>query len=161
MAVMLLITIQVNLVLIPGMRQHKLTWMVVIKIFAINLYHHSHFLAAPFDFTTFFTLAILNRAALFLQLVCFWVDGINTFTCNCTSPWTSDVNDIDDCFDVNCTNGYCFDLVNDLKCSEGYKGRYCEVSIDDYVNVTCLSNGWHTDEANNFTSQYVVQFMRV
>ena len=36
-----------------------------IKIFAINLYHHSHFLAAPFDFTTFFTLAILNRAAPF------------------------------------------------------------------------------------------------
>ena len=69
-----------NFVLIPseaGMRQHKLTWIVVIKIFAINLYHHSYFLAAPFDPTTFFTLAILNRAAPFLQLGFFWVDWIN------------------------------------------------------------------------------------
>jgi len=35
------------------------------------LYHHSHFLAAPFDLTTFFTLAILNRAAPFSQFGCF------------------------------------------------------------------------------------------
>jgi len=41
--------------------QHK----IHLDCFAINLYHHSHFLAAPFDFTTFFTLAILNRAAPF------------------------------------------------------------------------------------------------
>ena len=62
-----------------GMRQHKLTRIVVIKIFAIDLYHHSHFLAAPFDFTTFFTLAILNRAAPFLQRGFFWVDGCYKF----------------------------------------------------------------------------------
>ena len=48
-------------------RKHKLTRIVVIKIFAISLYCHSHFLAASFDFITFFTLAILNRAAPFLQ----------------------------------------------------------------------------------------------
>jgi len=42
-----------NFVLIPseaGMSQHKFTWIVVIKIFAINLYHRSHFLATPFLF---------------------------------------------------------------------------------------------------------------
>jgi len=53
----LITIIQVNFVLIPGeagMRQHKLTCIVVTKIFAINLYHHSHFSAAPFNFTTFF-----------------------------------------------------------------------------------------------------------
>ena len=64
----LITTIWINLLLIPseaGMRQHKLTRIVVIKIFANNLYHHSHFLAAPFDFTTFFTLAILNRSECF------------------------------------------------------------------------------------------------
>jgi len=33
---------------------------------SINIYHHSHFLVAPFDFTAFFTLAILNRATPFL-----------------------------------------------------------------------------------------------
>jgi len=68
MANILITTIQVNFVLIPseaGMRQNKLTQIAVIKIFAINLYHHSHFLATPFDFTTFFTLAILNRATPF------------------------------------------------------------------------------------------------
>jgi len=44
------VRIQVNFVMIPRevrIRQHKLTRIVVIKIFAINLYHHSHFLAAP------------------------------------------------------------------------------------------------------------------
>ena len=61
-------TIQVNFMLSrseAGMRQHKLTCIFVIKFFAINLYHHNHFLASPFDFTTFFTLAILNRATPF------------------------------------------------------------------------------------------------
>ena len=63
-----LLTIQMNFVLIPGearMRQHKLTRIIVIKIFAINLHHHSHFLADPFNFPTFSTLAILNGAAPF------------------------------------------------------------------------------------------------
>ena len=61
-------TIQVNLCcLIPASLRisTKFTWIVFIKIFAINLYHRSHFLAIPFDFTTFFILAILNRAASF------------------------------------------------------------------------------------------------
>ena len=51
-------TIQVDSVLIhgeAGMGQQKFTKIVVIEFFAINLYHHSHFLAASFDFTTFFT----------------------------------------------------------------------------------------------------------
>ena len=52
---------------IPGMRQHKFTRIVVIKIFAINLCHHNHFLATLFDFTTFFTLAILNKVTPFLN----------------------------------------------------------------------------------------------
>jgi len=33
------------------------------------VYHHSHFLAAALDFTSFFTMP----AALFLQLGCFWI----------------------------------------------------------------------------------------
>ena len=60
--------VQMNFGLIPGevrMKQHKLTWITVIKIFVINLYHHRKFLAAPFDFTIFFTLAIFNRTAPF------------------------------------------------------------------------------------------------
>ena len=53
----LITTIQVNIVLISneaGMRQHKFTWMVIIKILS-QTYHHSHFLAATcMYFTTFF-----------------------------------------------------------------------------------------------------------
>jgi len=68
MAKNLLTTIQVNFVLIPSEAAIRNTNLPVIKTFAINLYNHSHFLAAP---TTFFTLSILNRAAPFLQLVFF------------------------------------------------------------------------------------------
>jgi len=48
MAKILITTIQVNFMLISseaGMRKHKLTWIVVTKIFAINLYHHD---SSPF-----------------------------------------------------------------------------------------------------------------
>ena len=34
-------------------------------------YHHSHFLAATLDFTSFFTIAFLRTALLFLQRGCF------------------------------------------------------------------------------------------
>ena len=54
-------------------KQHKLTWLTLLK-FLSPIYHHSHFLAVTLDFTTFFTQAIFNRATLFLQLGCFWVD---------------------------------------------------------------------------------------
>ena len=38
-------TIQVNFVLIPGMRQHKFTRIVIIKFLSLT-YHRNHFLAA-------------------------------------------------------------------------------------------------------------------
>jgi len=37
-------------------------------------YHHSHFLAATFDFTSFFTMAFFGGRTLFLQLGCFGLD---------------------------------------------------------------------------------------
>jgi len=37
-------------------------------------YHHSHFLAATLDFTSFFTTAFLGAAQFFLQLGCFGLD---------------------------------------------------------------------------------------
>ena len=43
-------------------------------------YHHSHFLAATLDFTSFFTIACL-RAALFLQLGCFGLDFTSFCIC--------------------------------------------------------------------------------
>ena len=51
MAKILITTIQVDFVMNPSeaeIRHHKwLTWIVAIKIIAINLYHYSYFLAAP------------------------------------------------------------------------------------------------------------------
>jgi len=59
------------------LRQHKLTWIVAIKIFAINLYHHSHFLLY---FTTFFTLAIFEQGHTILySAVC--PVGVTTYWC--------------------------------------------------------------------------------
>jgi len=37
-------------------------------------YHHSHFLAATLDFTSFFHNSILGGRTLFLQLGCFGLD---------------------------------------------------------------------------------------
>ena len=44
------ITIQVNFVLIPSearIKQHKLTWIITIKIFTMNPYHYNHFWVPP------------------------------------------------------------------------------------------------------------------
>jgi len=52
----ILITIQVNLYwFLVKLGWGYLTWIVVIKIFAINLNHHSHFLAAPLISQLFYT----------------------------------------------------------------------------------------------------------
>jgi len=50
-------------------RQHKFSWIVIIKIFAISL-PSQPFLAAISDFTSFFT---IGGRTLFLQLGCFWI----------------------------------------------------------------------------------------
>jgi len=72
MAKIFIAAIHVNFVLIPSWDEAtQIDLIVVIKNFAVNLYHHSHFLTTPFEFATFFTLAISNKIALFVQLVCF------------------------------------------------------------------------------------------
>ena len=50
-------------------------------IFLPLTYHHSHFLAATLDFTSFFTIAFLRAALFFLQIGCFGLDI--TFFCIC------------------------------------------------------------------------------
>jgi len=73
----LIATIQVNLPLNPSetwRRQHKFTWIVIIKKFTIS-HHHSYFLATTLGFTSFFTIAFLGLH-LFLQLGCFGLDII-------------------------------------------------------------------------------------
>ena len=55
MARILITTIQDNLCPYPKGISTKFTWIVAIKIFAINLYYHSHFLATPFISQLFHT----------------------------------------------------------------------------------------------------------
>ena len=81
----LMTTIQVNFVLIPieaGMRQHKFTWMAVIKLLP-KTNHHCHFLFLAITWILqLFHSGHLCRAArlgrtLFYSLhSCFWVDTI-------------------------------------------------------------------------------------
>jgi len=79
LAKILITTIQVKLVLIPGMGQHKLAWIVFIKIFTINLQciPSQSFPGHPLWFHNFFTLANLNRAR--LSLFCFFFQQFLTY----------------------------------------------------------------------------------
>ena len=70
----LITTIQVNLVPLGNSPELSL-----LKFLPLT-YHHSHFLAATLDFTSFFTIACL-RAALFLQLGCFGLDFTSFCIC--------------------------------------------------------------------------------
>jgi len=74
----LITTIQINFVLIlseAGMRQHKFTWIVIIKFF----FHWPKITAIslpPPVFHNFFMLDILHRTAPFFTAWLFWVDII-------------------------------------------------------------------------------------
>ena len=61
------------------------THIVVIKIFIINLTHHSDFLAVSFASATFFTLAISNKAAVLFFTCVFKYICIATYTILYTS----------------------------------------------------------------------------
>jgi len=82
MAKFLITTIQVNLVPNPSetwRRQHKFTWIVVIKNFAISL-PSQPFLGHHLGFHIFFHYGLFG-AAPFLQLGCFGLDSLYRTTC--------------------------------------------------------------------------------
>ena len=59
-------TIQVNLVPLGQLAQNS-PELSLLKILPLT-YHHSHFLAATLDFTSFFTIAFLRAAHFFYSL---------------------------------------------------------------------------------------------
>ena len=74
MVKILITTIQMNLVPLGlGTNSPELSLLKFLPL----TYHHSHFLAATLDFTSFFTIAFLKAA----QLGCFGLDF--TFFCIC------------------------------------------------------------------------------
>ena len=76
MVKILMMTIQVNFV-----KWHKNSPELSLLKFLPLTYHHSHFLAATLDFTSFFTIAFLRATHFFLQLSCFGLDFI--YFCIC------------------------------------------------------------------------------
>ena len=69
MVKILITTIRVNLVPLGQLAQNS-PELLLLKFLPLT-YHHSHFLAATLDFTSFFTIAFSKAALLFLQLGCF------------------------------------------------------------------------------------------
>ena len=72
MVKILITTIQVNFCAVS----QNLPELSLLKFLPLT-YHHSHFLAATLDFTSFFTIAFLRAAHFFLQLGCFGLDYNN------------------------------------------------------------------------------------
>ena len=75
MVKILITTIQVNFCA----ASQNLPKLSLLKFLPLT-YHHSHFLAATLDFTSFFNIAFL-RATHFLQLGCFGLDVISFCIC--------------------------------------------------------------------------------
>ena len=71
MVKILITTIQVNFCA----ASQNLPELSLLKFLPLT-YHHSHFMAATLDFTSFFTIAFLRAAHFFLQLGCFGLDDI-------------------------------------------------------------------------------------
>ena len=78
MVKILITTIQMNLVPF-GLAQNS-PELSLLKFLPLT-YHHSHFLVATLDFTSFFTIAFLRAALFFLQLGCFGLDFTSFCIC--------------------------------------------------------------------------------
>ena len=76
MVKILITTIQVNFCA----ASQNLPKLSLLKFLPLT-YHHSHFLAATLDFTSFFTIVFLRAAHFFLQLGCFGLDFISFCIC--------------------------------------------------------------------------------
>ena len=88
------------------------------------------------------------------------VDGINSFSCNCTQGFAGqlcNVLDGNDCLPNPCgANGQCVDGINSFscECSEGFTGRLCDVLADflnDCSSNPCGLNGQCVDGLSNYT----------
>ena len=118
------------------------TWIVVIKFL---VYHHSHFLAASFDFTIFWPFSYSKWATPFLQLTelrCF-VLNITSFCDNISNPaegW------LESCWTIyllirrlDSSWAVYFLIVAEL--SSGWLDSSWNLLVD--LNLAELSTGWH------------------
>ena len=118
----ILITIQVNFVLIPdeaGMRQYKFTWIVDIKICHQPIPSLS-FLGRPLWFHNFFTPAILKMATLFYSQAVFeQIIGIPSFARSLLDKKSaSDMSNTCRAFDIFSISLYAPWKKNKYKCNK-------------------------------------------
>ncbi|XP_063971397.1 fibrillin-2-like isoform X3 [Lytechinus pictus] len=81
------------------------------------------------------------------------VDGVNSFSCNCTTGFTGDTCQTELCGSNACQNGGTCANANTGQCScvTGYTGNMCEINIDDCSPNPCENGGSCTDGLNSFT----------
>ena len=86
------------------------------------------------------------------------MDGINSYTCNCTEGYTGTdcETNINECLlmEPECSGrGICTDGDNSFtcNCSKGFTGLMCQINIDDCIGVNCSGHGQCMDGVNNFT----------
>ena len=83
-------------------------------------------------------------------------EGLNMFTCGCTTGYTGIVceTDVNECESSPCENGgTCIDAVNGFicNCAPGYTGTICETEVDECESSPCQNGGSCEDSQNSYT----------
>ncbi|XP_061164593.1 protein crumbs-like isoform X2 [Saccostrea echinata] len=93
------------------------------------------------------------------------IDGINSYSCNCTGTGFSGSRcniDVEECQltpDL-CGNGTCYNFPGSYRCDcpAGYEGEKCLTNTDDCASTPCMNGGTCRDEVGDYTCNCVQGF---
>ncbi|XP_078349351.1 mucin-like protein [Oculina patagonica] len=83
------------------------------------------------------------------------IDGINSYSCNCSVGFYGDICSDDPCAALDCGNyGNC--MVNNNRtaechCDPGFEGLICEININECNATPCQNNGTCVDGINSYS----------